>query len=104
GGDDPDAVALDGADERERSAGASPRVLDDGAPGLQPTVRLRTRNRGEGHPVLDAPGGVLRLELHEDLPAVGGNDLAQSDHRRVADGLKQVHGGTLAVEPPTEGG
>jgi hypothetical protein len=77
GADDPDTVALDGADQRERCARAATGVLDDGASGLQSTVLLRPRDHGLRHAILDAAGGVLPLELHEDLRAIGWNDLAE---------------------------
>ncbi len=98
GGDDLQAVALCGADQCQRCPRAATRVLDDGIAGLQPAVRLRPRDHDLRHPVLHAAGGVLPLELHEDLRATGWNDLAKPSDRRISNGLKNIHGLSLSSD------
>ena len=92
GGDDADAVAPGGADQCQRCSRAAARVLDDGVAGLEPSVFLRPRDHGLRHPVLHAPGGVLPLELRQDLRAIGWNDLAKPGDRRISNGLENIHG------------
>jgi len=91
-GDDLERVAPGGADERQRRARAAARVLDHGVPGLQSTVLLRARDHGARHPVLHAAGGILPLELREDVRAPGWNDLSQSNQRGVSDRIENVDG------------
>ncbi len=94
-GDDPDTVALGGADQRQRRARAAARVLDDRVTGPQPAVLLGPRNHRLRHAVLEAAGGVLPLQLHEDVRALGRHDVAQANHRGVADGAEDFHGRAL---------
>src|SRR6185436_111387 len=42
-------------------------------------------------------GGVLPLQLHEDVRAIRRNDLAKANDRRVSDGVENVHG---SLAPP----
>jgi hypothetical protein len=92
GADDPDAVAPGGAHQGQRRAGAATGVLDHRVAGAQPAVGFSARDDGSRHPVLDAAGGILPLELQEDVGAVGWNDLAERHQRGVADRLKNAHG------------
>ncbi len=92
GGDDLETIAFDGADQRKRCPGTATCVLDDGVSGLQSTVLLRPRNHGVCHSILDAAGGVLPLEFHEDVRTFGWNDLAKSNHRCVSDSVENVRG------------
>lgn len=90
GGDDPETVAFGRADQCQRSPSAATRVLDDGISGLQSPVFLGPRNHGQRHPILHAAGGGFQLELHEDLRTIGRNDLAQSNHRCISNGVENV--------------
>ena len=74
GADDLQTVASGGADQRERRPRAAARVFDDGVSGLQPSVLLGTRDHEIRHPVLEAAGRVLPLELHEDVGTTGWYD------------------------------
>src|SRR5918992_1508042 len=69
GADDVDGVALRGADQRERGAGAPARVLDDRVARPQPPVAFGPRDDGLGHPILHAARRVFPFELDEDLRA-----------------------------------
>ncbi len=83
--------AFGGADQGQGGSRAAAGVFNDGPSGLQPAVLLRPRNHGLGHAVLHAAGGILPLQFHEDVRAIGGNDLAQPDQCCVSDRLENVH-------------
>ena len=68
-----------------------PVLHDDGVTGFQPAILLRPSDHRLRHPVLHAAGGVLALELHEDLRAIGRYDLPEPGHRRVSYGMQNVH-------------
>jgi hypothetical protein len=85
-------IAFGGADQCQRCARAATRVLDDSVSGLQSTILFRTRNHGVRHPVLHAAGGILPLELHEDIGAIGWNNFAKPNDRCVSNSVENVHG------------
>ena len=95
GHDDDAAVALHRGDERQRDAGVAAGRLDDhGLPGLDQAVALGRLDHREADAVLHAAGGVLALELRDDLRPLGRpcGHAVQAHQRRAADQLGDVVG------------
>jgi hypothetical protein len=77
-------IALGGADEGERDAGVARGRLDDrGSPGLDPSLPLGGLDHGHADPVLDRAGGVVDLELADELGAALGGESGEAHERRV---------------------
>ena len=85
---DQSAIPLRPADERERRAGTSARVLDDCVAGSEEPVALGTLDHRERHPVLHRPGRVAVLELQPELSAIRRRATAQTHERSVPDRLE----------------
>jgi len=83
--DDPQGIALEGADIRKRGAGAPTRVLDDRLPRKQAPVSLGALDHRERHAVLVRPGRVVRLELDPDLGHARLHEPLDAHDRRGAD-------------------
>src|SRR5215211_6378285 len=88
GDDDPRAIALAAADERECRAGAAARVLHDRCPLPQQAVAFRALEHRQRRAVLHRAGRVAVLELHPDLGAALRRDALQSHERRVSDRIE----------------
>ena len=93
GGDDVERVTRDGADERQRAAGAPARVLDHGLAGPEPAGALGTLDHGQCHAVLIGAGGVGGLQLHPDLGHVGLDEVRELHYGRVPDGGEHAGAG-----------
>ena len=81
-----DAVAAGGADHGERDAGVAARGLDDGAAGLQQARRLGGIDDRDAQSVLDARGGVVELELRQDVAFDAFGHAVEAHQRGVAEG------------------
>jgi len=92
GADDLKRIAFGDTDQCKRCPGAATGVLNDRVSGLQPTILLCPRNHGMRHPIFHTTGGILPLELNEDISTIGWNELAKSNHRCVSNGMENFHG------------
>src|SRR5262249_21166975 len=93
GNDEQRSVALAAAHQRQAEPGIPGGGFDDGAAGLEPSVRFRRLDHGARRTVLERARGVRALEL-EKKPTWATVDARHLDERRVADEIKdRCHGG-----------
>ena len=84
------AVTARIAEVREADAGVARRALDQRAAGLEQPLALEVFEDAAGGAVLDRAAGVQELGLAEDLAAGLVAEPAQTDQRRVADGVGEA--------------
>ena len=86
---DDQRIALRGADHREPDAGVAGGRLDHGLPGLELAGLFRGLDDAERQAILDRAERIEGLDLDEQVDAFR-RQLVDLDHRRVADGFKNV--------------
>jgi hypothetical protein len=99
-GDD-QRIPLLGAHHGEADAGVAAGGLDHGLPRLEGPAPLGVLDHAEGEAVLDRAQGVERFDLDVQVDP-GRRELADLDHRRVADGFQNV--ANLAMRRTGRGG
>ena len=86
-GYDVERVALHRAYQLEGDSRAAAGIFDDRAARLQSSIGLGRLDHRQRHAILHAAGRILAFELQQDASSVGGDDMAQRQQRRVADGV-----------------
>ena len=89
GHDDDERIALLRADHGEADAGIAAGRLDHRLAGFESAGLFGRLDDAECQPVLNGAKGVESLNLHPKVDALG-RELVDPDHRRIADGLKNV--------------
>ncbi len=77
--DDVNAVTFHRAYQSKRGSCAAACILKDRVSGLQPAIFLGARNHGLCHPVFDAAGRILPLQLNENIRGTRWNHFTKSN-------------------------
>ena len=93
------AVAPAGGHHRQAHARVAGRRLDDRAAGLQPAVRLRRLDHGDGRAVLHAAARVEVLELGQEMAGQVPTDAVHAHQRGVAEQIDERVGGLHGPAP-----